>query len=251
MACRRIDLPCLLAAGSGILLLLPVINLSVYPYIPAAVSLVSLAVGLHRLECRRIRVAVAALVGLSWVLTISYAETARSTVLYVAIAMQYAATAISLVEGGAGAGLPVFASSYTTMLVLFGDSVYAEKLLSMGYIVIGALIATLLSQKPHPLLALIASPVILVFGGEAAVMLSLVTYMAVLAGSGAIFWVGCPFKTDSGLVFAGTITGIIGAVLEIGSPTMRLGLYSAGLLLLLAGILTPSSPSHMRPSSSG
>ena len=51
--CRGVSGPCLLAAGAGLLVLLAVAAARTWPYIPAAVSLASLAIGLQ--ESRRPR----------------------------------------------------------------------------------------------------------------------------------------------------------------------------------------------------
>jgi len=252
MACNRLNIACLLAAGSGILILLSIATVNVYPYLPAAVSIVSLAIGIHNIRCVKIQIISSILIILSWILTIFYARLSKNElIIIVSISIQYLATALAITQGGAEAGLPIFASSYATLIVLFSWSNPTPiGILSFGYIVLGGIIAGLLSSRPHPVAAVLASPIALIVNPQVAVMLSLLAYSAILAGSGAIKWVGCPFRTDSGLVFAGTIVGVIGALLgeTMVSMTMVLGLYSSGLLLLLAGILTPASPVHMKPS---
>jgi len=242
--CTRLDTPCVLAAGSGLLLLIAVAESRVYPYVPASVSLVSLAVGVHLVASKALRLASLVLSIASWVLVVAYAAIGGVGVLALSVGLAFAASAVAAVGGGAGPGLAVFASSYMAMTVFSLGNNAAEAVFSAGYILLGGIIASLLSGKPHPLMAVLASPLPLALGGPASMMLSLLAYMAILAGSGAVRWIGCPFRLAKGLVFNGFLVGLVGA-LGYGYGIhldASLGLYSAGLLLLLAGVLTPASP---------
>lgn len=248
-------MPCLLSAGSGLLVLLAVASESLYPYIPAAVSIVTLSVALHQVKSSSHRWTILVLGTASWALSIAYSLTGggRYGVLMISssIGLGYIATAVAALTGGWGAGLAAFGAMYAPLIVAFSYTAEADVILSAGYVLLGSVLAAALAESPYALLGSLSIFIFLPLGVQPMVALSLLAYITVLAGSGALEWRGCPFKLDSGLVFMGALVGSLGAVFLGGEPVIyrpALGLYSLGLLLILAGVLTPSSTSHSRPS---
>ncbi|MCE4628305.1 MAG: hypothetical protein F7C34_04060 [Desulfurococcales archaeon] len=241
--CARLEVSCILAAGSGLLVLLSVAAEELFPFIPAAVSIVSAAVGLHFVNNDRIRAIILVLLVSAWAATVGYARVGYNSLL-ISIFLIYVAFILTALYAGAGPGLTVFSSSYPSLVALFLDNPRALAVFSSGFVFLGAIIAAMLARKPHALLSVVAAPLPLVMGSSEGMMIALLSYIAILAGSGAVKWIGCPFRVDTGLVFYGFLVGVVGIALYYvtGGSLTGFGLYSGGLLLLLAGVLTPVSP---------
>ncbi len=245
--CRRLDAPCIVVAGSGLLVLLAVWWQTLVPFIPASVSLVALGIALHRLEAPRTRYTVTLLVVGSWMLSVAYARgLLREDAVYAGVSMSYAAAALAL-AAGAEAGLSVFASSYAPLMTYFNWSPYAMILLSVGFVLLGGMIASLSTGRFHIILAVLLVPIFTIFGPQTMTALALLTFMTVLSVSGTVEWRTCPFRVDSGMVMIGSLISVTGALLmSLGELLwlQSLALYSLGLLLILAGLLSPVSPAR-------
>ena len=241
--CTRLEASCILAAGSGLLVLLSVAEEELFPFIPAAVSIVSAAIGLHFVKNNYTKIKIMILLVISWAATVGYTKAGYESLL-MSILITYIAFILTALHAGAGPSLAVFSSSYPALVALFLDNPQALAIFSSGFIFLGAIIAAMLTRRPHALLSSIAAPLPLIAGSKEGMMIALLGYIAILAGSGAVKWVGCPFRVDTGLVFYGFLVGAVGIVIYYvtGGSITGFGLYSGGLLLLLAGVLTPVSP---------
>ncbi len=191
---------------------------------------------------------------ISWGASIIYSLTSGAyhpmLLIFASLGSGYAATAIASIRGGWGAGLAAFGAMSARVSVVCAFTAEATVVLSAGYVLIGSILASALAGNSYALLSSASVFIFLPLGAGPMVALSLLAYLTVLAGSGVLEWRGCPFKPDSGLILMGALVGGLGAVFLGGEEVSRsaLGLYSLGLLLILAGVLTPSSPSHNRTS---
>jgi hypothetical protein len=239
-------------AGSGLLALLAVVYENIYPFIPAAISIVSLSLALHFMNNRFSRGAVLFFALTAWFASILYELFPGHFIggLLVALGSGYVATALAIMGGGAEAGLSAFGAIYAPLLVFYSYDPMATRIFSAGYLIIGGLMAGLNTGRAHiPFLSAILAIPILLLNANVIVSVSLLAYISILSVSGAVEWRTCPFTMDSGLIFMGIIVGLAGVAVIGLMPTLLvqgLGLYVLGLLLQLAGILTPVSFSRRK-----
>lgn len=110
-----------------------------------------------------------------------------------------------------------------------------------AYMVLQAILAVLTTRRLHSMILLLALLTI-PFGLIPALTASLLASLLVIAASGFIERVGCPFKVDSRVVFPGSIvssTGIMTLSLW-GLNDLTTGLWILGLLLVVSGVLVPT-----------
>ena len=248
-ACRSLSPPCILAAGSGLLVLLAVAEGRLEPFIPAAVSIVSLAVALQETYGRASAGLAVGILG-SWVSSIAYSQTDFQMLIPIGITLGFAGASAAAIGGGLIAGLAGFAASYAPLIIYFSWTKSAAVVYSLGFIILGGALASLYSKRAHPLLLSPLAVFLAPLGAQSLVALSLLVYLAVMASS-LPGWRVCPFSVDSGMILLGLGVGGLGALVMSFHPSLSdqaLGLYSLGLLLVLAGTLTPSS--HLRTASS-
>lgn len=114
-----------------------------------------------------------------------------------------------------------------------------------AYSVLPAVAAALATRRGHPLVSAAFAALVLLFSGEPeAVAAAIAPVLFFLAATGAMERSMCPFRSDSRLVMVGSLLAVAGLLASLGEPeppvTAR-GLWSAGLLLLVTGLLVPST----------
>ncbi len=240
--CSKLDMGCLLLSGAGIIVLMSIIYDKIVPFAPAATSVVALSIGLMRSSKNILKNIIVLIVSLSWGVSILYPEYA-----FYAMILVYAASVIAAVDSGPEGGIAVFSTSMIPMLVGFEWSPEAIIVSSIIYIALAGLIASLVSNSIHPLIIVVAAPIVVMLGSNAGLAASTIAFMTVIAVTGTTKIVGCPFHIDSGLLFVGTIIGILGVLLMMvesfsGDLLLSIGLWTLGFLFQLAGILVPLLP---------
>ena len=234
------NVSCFVLAGTGVLAILAVAYGRVEPFAAAASSLVSLAIGLRILELNSFKREVFILtlmVGISWILALVPGERYGM----VSLPLAFMASAYASILVGYNAGLAFFSTSLVPFLSFFSWSRQAILIASVGYIVLAGLIASGTSEKTHPLIISVLSPLSLVLGVEGSLAASVIAFMLAISVSRATEKMGCPFSIDSGILFAGSILGLIGLLLLrlLESSDLAIGVWSLGFILQLAGVLIP------------
>jgi len=250
--CRITDPPCLLLAGTGLLALLAIVYDTTIPFSLALTSLIALSLAIKILYNYKYIVSIIILiVGSAWLLTF----TGNPRLGLLGLILTYLASIIASARAGVNAGLAVFSSSSVPFIVSFpaqAGGVWnpdAIRLASACCVLMAGLVSASLSGKMHPLSITIVAPLVAVLPPQAAASSTAIAFMLAISTAEAIKMVGCPFSVDSGLLFYGTITGIIGVLLECtGLNVLGIGLWATGFLLQLAGVLIPPLPLRSRAS---
>ncbi len=235
-----LDVSCLTLAGTGLLPLLAAAYGRVEPFAAAASSLISLSIGVGILERenRRKEVFLSTLIiGISWILAL----TPRELSAIISITLAFTGTAYVSWIAGYETGIAFFSTSFVPFLSLFSWSPASIVIASIGYTVMAGLIAASAAKVRHPLVISFSAPFIALLGVEGALAASTIAYMLAISVARATERIGCPFSIDSGLLFAGSLIGGLGAVL-LGKmvAVAAIGVWALGFILQLAGVLIPS-----------
>ncbi len=250
--CRLTDPPCLLLAGTGLLAILAIVYDTTIPFSLALTSLIALSLVIKILYNNKYSTTIMILiVGSAWLLTF----TGKAWLGLLGLTLTYLASVIALARAGVNAGLAVFSSSSVPFIVSFPAHAGitwnpdAIRLASACCVLMAGLVSASLSGKIHPLSISIMAPLVAVLPPQAAASSTAIAFMLAISTAEVIKMVGCPFSTDSGLLFYGTIIGIMGVLLECaGLKVLSVGLWATGFLLQLAGVLIPPLPSRSRAS---
>ncbi len=114
-----------------------------------------------------------------------------------------------------------------------------------AYSALPAAAAALATRRVHPLVSAAFAVLVLLFSGKPeAVAAAIAPVLFFLAATGAMEKSMCPFRSDSRLVMVGSLLAVAGLAASMGEPEPPVaarGLWAAGLLLLVTGLLVPST----------
>jgi len=128
-----------------------------------------------------------------------------------------------------------------SLAVVAGPEEYKWVVLA-AYSVLPALAASMASRRLHPLIAAGAAVLVVILAGRPeAVAAAMLPVLAFLASTGVMEKSMCPFRSDARLVMFGSLLAVGGLLSALDEESLAAkGLWTAGLLLLVVGLLVPS-----------
>lgn len=121
----------------------------------------------------------------------------------------------------------------------------ARMALAVSCIVLGASSIKVTGRTHSSLLAAAALPMALAPYNWVAWLASAITGVSVMVSQAGVGRVSrCPFRTDSSLVFFGTVfsVGSIASLIALGVSALPYSMWVLGVILLMAGSLVPQKP---------
>lgn len=129
-----------------------------------------------------------------------------------------------------------------SLAVVAGPGEYKWLVLA-AYTLLPAVASLLSTRRIHSLAAIGAAALVIVFAGKPeAVAASTLPVLAFIASTGLMERSMCPFRSDARLVMIGSLLAVAGLLASLGEESVAArGLWAAGLLLLVVGLLVPST----------
>lgn len=131
------------------------------------------------------------------------------------------------------------------------DAFWARAVLAVSCVALGASSITITGRRHSSLLALSALPMIIEASNWVVWLSSAITGVSVMLSQAEVGRVSrCPFRTDSGLVFAGALFSVaaIGSLIALGFVSVAYSMWVFGVILLMAGSLVPQQASSTQTS---
>ncbi|MDM7275264.1 MAG: hypothetical protein P3X22_003970 [Thermoprotei archaeon] len=224
---------CLSIAVSGLLALSSLLNFEIQPF---TLSLSLIAISLPAL----LILSSSPLIGFSIILTVL--AVLILNILGLTPAISLVALLPSLIETIKSRRLEHLIAGLAIVLAL-SYVWFKEPLTLSAYIVTYALLASILTRRLHPLVLALGALTPLLGGGFTALISAIIVASLAIAAGGLIENIGCPFKSDARLVYIGALTASVAivAVIVAGYSVIFYGYWLLGFLLVLSGLLVPTS----------